>query len=138
MSFLLDTNVISEYRKGTACDPNVAAWFGKVTDSQLFLSVLVMGELRKGAEAKARRDPAQAEALRKWITLLERGYGDRILPFGREEADIWGRMNALRPRSTVDSMLAATAKVHGMTLVTRNVADVEGLGVEVLNPFKRP
>lgn len=138
MSFLLDTNVISEYRKGADCDPGVAEWFAKVPDGKLYLSVLVMGELRKGAEAKARRDPVQAEALRRWIALVERGYGDRILPFGREEADIWGRMNALRPRSTVDSMLAATAKVHGMTLVTRNVADVDGLGVDVLNPFKRP
>ena len=138
MSFLLDTNVISEYRKGAACDPNVAVWFGKVADAQLFLSVLVMGELRKGAEAKARHDPAQANVLREWIAKLEARYGDRILPFGRAEADIWGRMNALRPRSAVDSMLAATAKVHGMALVTRNVADVEGLGVEVLNPFKRP
>lgn len=138
MNFLLDTNVVSEYRKGWNGDPGVAAWFASVPDERLFLSVIVMGELRKGAEAKERKDPLAAQVLRNWLSSVELLYGDRILPFERGDADIWGRMNANRSLQVVDSMLAATAKARGMVFVTRNVRDVAGLDVELLNPFTRP
>lgn len=138
MSFLLDTNVVSEYRKRRNGDPGVSKWLVSVPDERLFLSVIVMGELRKGAELKDRSDPVAALALRNWLATIEILYGERILPFERHDADIWGRMNAIRPLPPVDSMLAATAKARGMVFVTRNVRDVEGLGVELLNPFTRP
>lgn len=138
MSFLLDTNVISECRKSRNVDPGVAAWMLSVPDERLFLSVIVMGELRKGAESKQPRDPAAAQALRNWLASLEVVYGPRILPFERHDADTWGRMSAMRPLPAVDSMLAATAKARGLVFVTRNVRDVEGLGVDLLNPFTRP
>ncbi|MCM0022103.1 MAG: type II toxin-antitoxin system VapC family toxin [Tagaea sp.] len=115
----------------------MSAWFASVPDERLFLSVIVLGELRKGADAKARRDPAAARSLRNWLASIELLYGERILPFERGDADMWGRMNAIRPLSPVDSMLAATAKARGMAFVTRNVRDVAGLDVELLNPFAR-
>jgi len=135
VSFLLDTNVISEVRKGPRCDANVAAWYAGLEDSDLFLSVLVLGEIRKGVELARRSDPARAQALGAWLERVERGFGDRILPVDQAVADEWGRMNAIRTASTIDSLLAATARVHGLTLATRNSADVAGLGAQILNPF---
>jgi toxin FitB len=136
VSYLIDTNIISEVRKGSRCDPNVAAWYGSIKDSELYLSVLVLGEVRKGIELARPRDPAKAEALETWLTAVEAAFGERILPVDRQIADEWGRMGAARPVSTTDGLLAATAKVHRMTLVTRNAADVAGLGVKVLDPFQ--
>lgn len=136
MSYLLDTNIISEVRKGSRCDGNVARWYASIADQEIYLSVLVLGEIRKGVELTRRRDASQAQALERWLVAVDAAFGDRILGIDRKVADEWGRMNSLRPRPTVDSLLAATAKVHGMTLVTRNEADVEGLGAAVLNPFR--
>lgn len=135
MNFLIDTNVISEVRKGTRCDAGVAAWYASIDDSDLFLSVLVLGEIRKGIELARPRDPAKADALEAWLVAVAAAFGERILPIDRAVGDQWGRMCALRPLSTIDGLLAATAKVHRMTLVTRNEADVAGLGADVLNPF---
>ena len=136
MSYLLDTNVVSELRKGDRCDARVAAWFGGVEDNALYLSILVVGEIRRGMESIRRRDLKAASALDSWLLQLENQYAERLLPVDMAVADEWGRMNAVRPLSTVDSLLAATAKVHGLTLATRNVKDVEATGVEVLNPFE--
>ncbi len=138
MSFLIDTNIISEVRKGPRCDSNVAAWFSSIDEGDLYLSVLVLGEIRKGIELARPRDPAKAEALEAWLAAVDAAFGERILPIDRAVADHWGRMSGQRPISTVDGLLAATAKVHRMTLVTRNEADVAGLGAEVLNPFNGP
>jgi predicted nucleic acid-binding protein len=135
---LLDTNIISEVRKGARCDPNVAAWYASIDDADIFLSVLALGEIRKGVERARSSDSAQARALEKWLDTVVRSFGDRILPVDQAVADEWGRMSARRPVSTVDALLAATAKVHGMTLATRNVSDVAGLGAEFINPFERP
>lgn len=135
MSFLIDTNVISEVRKGERCDPNVAAWYASIDDSDLYLSVLILGEIRKGVELARPRDPAKAEVLQTWLESVVVAFGDRILPIDRVVGDEWGRMSAVRPVPAIDSLLAATAKVHRLTLVTRNHADVTGLGVQVLNPF---
>ena len=132
---LLDTNVVSEIRKGRRANGGVLAWLETVDDDGLFLSVLVTGEIRKGIEQVRPKDPARARALDGWLTGLEQGYGDRVLPITPAVADRWGRLSALRPLSTVDGLLAATAIVHGLTLVTRNVPDVAHTGVDVLNPF---
>lgn len=138
MSFLIDTNIISEVRKGRRCDARVAAWYASIDDGDLYLSVLVLGEIGKGIALARPRDPAKADALEVWLDAVATAFGDRILPIDRAVADRWGRMSGHRTVSTVDGLLAATAKVHGLTLVTRNVADVADLGVEVLNPFEAP
>jgi toxin FitB len=133
--FLIDTNVISEWRKGARCNANVAFWFTSVDNNDLYLSVLVLGEIRRGIELLRPRDPVQARALESWLGQVDTAFCDRILPINREVADEWGRLNAIRPISVVDGLLAATAKIHQMTLVTRNDSDVAGLGARVLNPF---
>ena len=135
MSFLIDTNIISEVRKGPRCDANVAAWFAAVDEGDLYLSVLVLGEIRKGIELARPRDPAKAKALEVWLAAVDAAFGERILPVDRAVADLWGRMSGRRPISAVDGLLAATASVHDLTLVTRNEADVVRLGAKVLNPF---
>ncbi len=135
MSFLIDTNIISELRKGERCDPAVAAWWSGVAESDLWLSALVLGEIRKGVELARRRDPQKAAALEAWLGEVVSGFGDRVLPVDTSVAEEWGRMNAIRPVPVIDALLAATAKANDLTLVTRNEADVAGLGVEVLNPF---
>jgi toxin FitB len=136
LSFLLDTNVVSEIRKGTRAHPAVWRWFVATPETELFLSVIVLGELRRGAEHAEKRDPLKARRLRIWLASLELHFGARVLPIGRE-ADIWGRMNAVRTLPPVDSMLAATAKARGMVFVTRNVRDVADTGVDLLDPFAR-
>ena len=138
MNFLIDTNIISEVRKGARCDARVAAWYASIDDGDLYLSVLVLGEIRKGIALARPGDPAKADALEVWLAAVAAGFGERILPVDRAVADQWGRMSGQRPVSTVDGLLAATAKVHRLTLVTRNEADVAGLGAEVLNPFNAP
>lgn len=134
--YLLDDNVISEVRKGDRCDPKVAAWYESVPLDDLFLSVLVTGEIRKGIESIRGRDPRRAMILEVWLGEVTQAFGGRILPVNAEIADVWGRMSADRPRPAIDTLLAATAKARGLTLVTRNVADVEGLDVPTLNPFE--
>lgn len=136
MNYLLDTNIISEVRKGAKCDPNVVAWYDSIDDGDIFLSVLVLGEIRKGVERARPSDPAQARALEKWLTTVAASFAERILPVDQAVADEWGRMGAKRPVSTVDALLAATAKVHAMTLATRNVFDVADLGADFVNPFE--
>jgi toxin FitB len=135
LSYLLDTNVISELRKGERADPNVRAWFSQVAEEEIFLSVLTIGEIRRGVENVRRRDPKSATALDGWLARLGQAHRDRILPVDRATAEEWGRMNVPDPLPVVDGLLAATAKVLGLTLATRNVADVEDSGVEVVDPF---
>ena len=136
MSFLIDTNIVSEIRKGSRCDPAVAAWWAGVAENDLRISVLVLGEIRKGVELARRRDPQKARALEMWLRNLVSGFGDRILPVDAAVAEEWGRIAAIRPVPAIDALLAATARINGLTLVTRNAADVAGLDVEVLNPFE--
>lgn len=136
MSFLIDTNIISEIRKGARCNPGVAQWWADVAEGDLWLSTLILGEIRKGIELARRRDPDKASVLEAWLGEVVSGFGDRLLPVDVAVADEWGRMSAIRPVPVIDALLAATAKAHGLTLVTRNEADVAGLGVQVLNPFE--
>lgn len=137
MTYLLDTNIISEIRKGPRCNATVAAWYNSIDDADIFLSVLIIGEIRKGLERVRHSDPNRARSLERWLTMVERSFADRILPIDQAIANEWGRMTATRAVSTVDALLAATAVVNGMTLVTRNFKDVANLGAKVLNPFDR-
>ncbi|MGQ0662360.1 MAG: PIN domain-containing protein [Pseudomonadota bacterium] len=101
----------------------------------MFLSFLVLGEIRRGAERVRRRDPARARSIDAWLAAVTEGFANRILDVDRVVADEWGRIAALRPVPTVDALLAATATVHGLILATRNVADVKGTGAQIVNPF---
>ena len=133
-AYLLDTNVSSETRKKKA-DPGVMAFLEAADSSSLYLSVLTLGELRKGVAGKRRTDPAAAKSLAAWVEGLEIGYADRILGIETAVARLWGDWSADRPRPVIDTLLAATAVVHGLTLVTRNTRHVKGLPVKVVNPW---
>ena len=135
MSYLLDTNVISELRKGDRAKPSVASWFAAVADEEIFLSVLTIGEIRRGVENVRRRDPDSAAVLDSWLARLSEAHRDRIVPVDRPIAEEWGRMNVPDPLPVVDGLLAATARILGLTLATRNTADVQGTGVELFDPF---
>ena len=135
MSYLLDTNVISEIRKQERSDRNVYRWWSGVRDAELHLSVLVLGEIRKGTEGVRGKDPKQADALERWLQAVYKAFEGRILGIDSAVAEEWGQMNARRPFPALDGLLAATAKIHGLTLVTRNVGDVADSGVSLLNPF---
>ena len=133
--YLLDTNVVSELRKRDRCDENVAAWYTSISDDNLYLSVLTLGEIRKGIELLRNRDPGQAEVLENWLAYLEPNFEGRILSIDADITDAWGRMHQIRNIPAVDGLLAATAKIHRLTLVTRNIQHFQGLGVNLLNPF---
>jgi len=135
VSFLLDTNLVSELRKGPRINAGVRAWFDAVDESDLFLSVLVVGELRQGVERIQRRDAPGARALSIWLERLIEQHADRILPVDIAIAELWGRLNVPDPLPTVDGLLAATALVNDLTLVTRNLADIARTGARTLNPF---
>lgn len=135
MSFLLDTNVISEARKPRG-DAVVKAWISSVESEELYLSVLVLGEIRRGVELLRRTDPTQANAYELWLQSLTSDHGGRVLPVTLEIAEEWGRINVRDYLPVVDGLMAATAKVWNMTFVTRNTADVERSGVRLLNPFE--
>jgi len=131
--FLLDTNAVSEIRRQR--DPHVRAWANEAHNADLHLSVLTLGEIRKGIERLRSRDSAQADVLDGWLGELQARFAERILPVGNRVADEWGRLNALTPRNTIDSLIAATARVHGLTVVTRNTKDFEGCHVQMVNPW---
>jgi predicted nucleic acid-binding protein len=134
VAFLLDTNVVSEARR-PAADPNVRAWLASVPDADLYVSALVIGEVRQAIERLRRRDPARVEVFEAWLSVLLHDYGDRIVPVTAEVAEEWGRLNVPDPLPVIDGLMAATAKVRGWTLVTRNVAGLARTGVRLLNPF---
>jgi predicted nucleic acid-binding protein len=135
LSFVLDTNVVSEPRKRSRADAGVMRWFASVGTDDLYISVLVIGEIRQGIEGLRRRDPVQAGHLESWLAGLRRGYADRILPIDLEAAEEWGRMNVPEPISTRGGLMAASAKVRNMIFVTRNASDVARTGARLLNPF---
>jgi hypothetical protein len=136
--FLLDTNVVSELRKAKAnkADPNVTTWAASVSASALFLAAVSILELETGVLLVERRDPAQGAVLRTWIdNHVLPAFADRILPFDTVIARRCARLHVPDPRSDRDAMIAATALVHGMTVVTRNVDDFAPTGVSVLDPW---
>jgi predicted nucleic acid-binding protein len=136
VSYLLDTNVVSELRKGKRCDRRVTAWYASVAGAEKFLSVLTIGEIRRGIEGIRRRDPSSARALDVWLARLLADHSARILTVTEPIADEWGRLNVPDPLPVIDGLLAATAIVHGLTLATRNLDDVQRTAVSCVNPFE--
>jgi predicted nucleic acid-binding protein len=134
--YLLDTNVLSELRKHRRCHPSVARWIAGVRSEELHTSVLVLGEIRVGIESIRRRDPVAASRIEVWLRTIEEGYEDRILDVDRRVADVWARLNVPDRRPFIDAFLAATALVHDLVLVTRDVGDVRSTGVRHLDPWR--
>lgn len=134
VSYLLDTDVISEMRKRNP-HRSVLEFLQRTDSSTLYLSVLTLGELRKGIALKRWRDPIAADSLSAWVDGLDYGFADRILGVDSATALVWGKLSAERSRPVIDTLLAATAIVHGLTLVTRNTADLQDIDVRLLNPF---
>ncbi len=135
MRFLLDTNVISEIRKRDRAHPNVVRWVSQTPVKEIGTSVVVLAEIRRGIELKRRSDPEQAQALDRWFTQMRTRLGDRVLGVDEPIADAWATLSVPDPLPLIDGLMAATAMVHGLTLVTRNIADVARTGVKVLDPF---
>jgi hypothetical protein len=134
--YLLDTNVLSELRKGVRCDARVSAWAASVRGERHCLSVLSLGEIRKGIERLRRHDPERCAVFEEWLAKLMADYDTDIIPITDQIADRWGRLEAERPLPVIDGLLAATARELGLTMATRNVKDFAGTGIEVVNPFE--
>ena len=134
--YLLDTNILSETRKKQA-DEKVVAFLTSADPSSIYISILTLGELRKGVAQKRRTDPATAADLAAWVDGLEFGFANHILAVDTATAKVWGELSAQRPRPVIDTLLAATAIVHELTFVTRNTSDVEDIDMTLLNPFAK-
>jgi toxin FitB len=134
VTWLVDTNILSELRKGDRANDGVRAWFAGASEQELFTSVLVLGEVRRGIESIRRRDVPSALALDQWLSRLTSSFADRVLTIDARVADRWGGLNVPEPVPTVDGLLAATALVHDLILVTRNTRDVERTGARLLDP----
>jgi hypothetical protein len=138
MSYLLDTNIVSEINRRTP-NSGVLQWFDDTEETDLFISVITMGEIRRGIEQIRRRnqmdDERRAARLEQALNALRNDYRGRFIPISEEIAEEWGRMCAVYPNHPVDNLLSATARVHDMTLVTRNIRDVEIHNISSLNPF---
>jgi predicted nucleic acid-binding protein len=137
MTYLLDTNIVSELRKRHP-NPGVLAWYGGIASADLFISVLTIGEIRLGVERLRRKDSVQADLLEQWLRGLQVTYADHIVDVDTGIAEQWGRLNIPDPLPVIDGLLAASAKVRGWTLVTRNIADLARCGVPIINPFDPP
>jgi predicted nucleic acid-binding protein len=135
--WLVDTNVLSELRKGERCSPRVAAW-AEAAGRSLYTSVLVIGEIRRGIERLRRKDRKQAAVLEGWLERVRTEFAGRLFDVDERVAEEWGRMSVPDPIPVVDGLLVATAKVHGLTLATRNTFQIAGTGVAFVNPFSPP
>ena len=133
--YLVDTNVLSELRRPKR-SPSVVAWFESVAADDLFLSVLTLGEIRRGIESLRVKDPKAAGALERWFNGLCADFAEKILPVDLAVAEQWGRLSIRQPLPSIDGLLASTAIIHDLTMVTRNTADFERSGVALLNPFE--
>lgn len=131
--YLVDTSVLSEARRGSREARN---WLRSVDPDTIYLSVVTLGEIMRGIALKERTDPRFAAALTVWLEQVRRDHGDRILPITDRIALAWGRLSAARHRGMADGLIAATASVHGMLVVTRNVGDFADTGVPIVNPWE--
>lgn len=139
--YLIDTNVISEARKKSRANPGVIDFFHRVanTGDPVYLSVITIGELRRGVELiRLRGDAEQAGLLEDWLSAVLDQYADKVLAFDADAAQVWGRLRVPNPEHALDKQIAATALVHDLIVVTRNSADFAGTGVKVMNPFVAP
>lgn len=134
-AWLLDTNVLSETRRKIP-DPAVERFFQAIDPQAIYLSVLTIGALRKGAKLKGKSDRVAEISLSVWIDKIESFHSDRILPVTNEIARLWGEWSADRPRPVIDTLIAATAQTHQLVLVTRNTDDFADLPVRLLNPWQ--
>lgn len=133
--YLVDTNVVSEARRGT---PQAVAWLKSVDPRDIHLSVITLGKIMRGIALKDKSDPTAAAHLTGWLQTLRHHYADRILPITDQIAIEWGRIAALRPRGDADGLIAATAIVHDLMLITRNIADFDDTRASVINPWDLP
>ena len=132
---LVDTNVVSELKRGRNADPRVVAWFSEMPNERVFTSVVVLGEVRRGIELVARRDKPQAEVLERWYASIRDQLANRVLAVDEPIMMVWSRISVPDLLPAYDGLIAATALVHGMTVATRNTADYRRAGVEVFDPW---
>jgi len=134
--YLVDTNVISEARKGSKANLGVRKFFQETDFGDIYLSVQTVGEIRRGVESvRQRGDIPQAKKLEKWLDLLVSDYSDKILSFDEECAQVWGRLMSPQPQHPIDKQIAAIALIYDLTVLTRNVDDFRSTGVRIKNPF---
>ena len=134
--YLIDTNVISEFRKGRKANAGVRKFLASVNPDSLFLSVQTIGEIRHGiAKIEKRGDSSQAGVLEHWLNQVIAEFDDRILSFDEDCAQVWGRLMAIQVQHPIDKQVAAIALIHGLTVVTRNTGDFDGTNVELIDPF---
>ena len=134
--YLVDTNVISEARKGRKANPGVQRFFRAIEAESLYLSVQTVGEIRRGLEnIRHRGDLPQARKLERWLDLVVADYADRILSFDQECAQVWGRLMSPHHEHPIDKQIAAIALIHDLTVATRNVDDFRRTGTRTKNPF---
>ena len=137
MNVLVDTNVISELRRGRNANSRVVSWFSGTPPERVFTSVIVLGEIRRGIELVSRRDKPQAEALAQWYDAVRERLGDRVLVIDEPVMTVWARISVPDVLPAYDGLIAATALLHGLTVATRNTRDYHRAGVQVVNPWEQ-